>query len=323
MEMTCRARILYFSLVLLLFVYKPCPGANKTMAENPRIRSSLPVPKIDFETEAGYLNGFPKFVAFTFVNQPGDGVYLALSKIQWIPESGHSVSWRFTSKKNPKRSIFINGTAEGCPTFKLSDGERRKFIVDISSLVPDLPEDDYNLVATLLLGGSAEVSTTPMVFSVRNPSPEDSLQSIRLRQRGNPSGKPCTWTEFLTDNWKTVTGIDKLSDTAWKKCILHFFLHRAFYGPLQTKDLSYDELDGLSESIVFSQAQLLKYEILYAQRKSNEVTAFKESLMELFPGCAADLSIIENGDGLLAKGRRLYGAGQELINKPIKMPYTE
>jgi hypothetical protein len=114
-----------------------------------------------------------------------------------------------------------------------------------------------------------------------------------------------------------------LSPEAARQLALHLFLHRAFYGPDPVARVDTAPLKSITGPVMGTEAALLELEILAARNDLPGFAALSRSLLARWPGLRYRLERFERGQGLLAAGRKTFGAEAQFVRPPATRPYKE
>lgn len=331
-----RGAAVLFTTGLLLFLLVAIQSED-VMNGSPPIDASPPIRLEAFET---YVRGFPLIVAVTCYNPTENRMFGNLPRFDLLASSG-PVEFVFVSESTDQRIELPYASYEHLEPgqesgFALPPGAERRMLFDISELNPPLKAGRYRLIARYHRGGEYS-EAEPVVLDVVDPSESDERIASLLRKYNDLL--EASWVRFLRSNWRTIHTSTKrkvpdrefprvldasgLSDQGRRALSLHFFLHRAIYGPNKAAELNLKNIDAFDRGPLRSEAAVLRYEILHAREDSSEAEALRTRMLAEFPGVEWRVEEIRDGYGRISYLRRTRGAGRDFPEEPEFWPYVE
>lgn len=307
------------------------------MNGSPPIDASPPIRLEAFET---YVRGFPLIVAVTCYNPTENRMFGNLPRFDLLASSG-PVEFVFVSEGTDQRIELPYASYEHLEPgqesgFALPPGAERRMLFDISELNPPLEAGRYRLIARYHRGGEYS-EAEPVFLEVVDLSESDERIASLLRKYNDLL--EASWVRFLRSNWRTIHTSAKrkvpdrefprvldasgLSEQGRRALSLHFFLHRAIYGPTDIPDLDAERTAEFESGPLESEAGVLRHEIMYSRGDTTATAALETELIAKFPGVAWRLAETKRGYGRMTLLRQTRGAGRDFTDEPEYRPYVE
>jgi hypothetical protein len=290
---------------------------------------AIPLPTVLVEAAPRYMIGFPFVVAVTYENHLDQVDFyklpdLGLLDAPWgiglhlVPTSGGAP---YDLKPGMSQDEFAHGVA-------LNQGERRRMLQDLSNFGVWVPgtgpragsaiQPGTYRMTLVLQQVKATTTSNPVTIEILDPTPADAQEAARLRKLGHTGFDNGGWKAFLSSNWSTVVPSPSLSFEAQRQLALHLFLHRAFYGPEPVARVDESLLGRVTEAHLGAEVAALRYEIAAAKGDPG-AKQLSADLLSRWPGLGHRVAA---GGGLLAQGRRAYGAEKTHLRPPPSTPYA-
>lgn len=294
-------------------------------------------PSVRVEMFEEYLIGFPVIISIVCDNPDDGGEFYNIPMIDLLSATSPlAVTLIDTDGKRLELpAASTKGIDEPAGGFMLSSGEARRMLFDLSNLDVQPAPGTYRTEADYKWKHRRIAAPTETITFVE-PSQQDRRTGAMLRTQ-NDSEK-ALWNHFIQYNWRTIytqrpapkeeiakgraVDASTLSEEGRKALALYLFLHRATYGSEGVSELRPSDAEAFARGPLEGEAAVLRYEILIA-RDDPSASAERKKILEQFPGLQWRVEAIEDGNGRLARLRRMYGAEQDFATEPDFFPYTE
>lgn len=308
-------RLLIFGLIV------SCPAVQKSEKNMQVLSDDFELPEIIIEAEARYLCGFPTVIALTFRNDYPDTRFFDLPEMNLLGVPDSIAVQLEPLKGGAGLRTLPSPYRAGIARLTLEPGEQARMVLDLSNFGLEIQPGTYRLTLALHVSKYSRRSN-PVTVEFVKPSPEDAAEAVRLRRLGISPTDTGAWGNFLKNNWNTVKVSPNISPEAAKQLALHLFLHHAFYGPTPVGRLNVEALRTITGTVLSAEVALLELEIVTA-RNGTFPEAMAEQTLRKWPGVRWRLKQIAEGNGLLAGGRKWFGAEKEFTKRPDSYPYQD
>ena len=322
---------------LVVFVLSSSVIPMSTQAQDSSfVEGFRTTPPIRIEVFPKYWNGFPMVVSAICYNPSEKEEYYHLPEVKLFSALG-PMAFSLVDEEGSRITLpaTINEGEGPRRGFTLSPGASRRMLFDLSSMTIEPTPGEYEISAEYRWQHGA--STAPAKTTVfEDPPSEDSTIAAVLRSQTD--SHEVLWSHFVKYNWRTIytersapkeavaegRAVDAtgLSRRGRKVLAFYLFLHRATYGPKGVSELRPSDTEAFARGPLKGEAAVLRYEILVA-RDDPAAAETRKEILEQFPGLQWRVEAIEDGNGRLARLRRMYGAEQDFTREPDFFPYTE
>jgi hypothetical protein len=306
--------------VVVATVLGPAGAHGRTEGASMTTSDGSNVPAVSLEAEPEYLLGFPMIVAVTYDNRASGTQFLNLPELMlWTTRGPFSL--RFEPLQQgaalETRPYFPDIDEVG---MLLDPGQTVRMPLDLSNVAAGLQAGRYRLTFTLYVGKQSR-SSRPVELAIAAPSAVETAEAARLRRLGRAPIDTGAWAPFLTRNWNTVVPAPGLGAAAARQLRLHVLLHRAFYGPLGPREVDLSSVKALDGPVLEPEGRLLELEGQAARKGAGAVRKQMDAIVQKWPGLRRRAEAVLSGDGLIATGRRRFGAEAEFVHPPPARPY--
>jgi hypothetical protein len=281
---------------------------------------AVDIPQVVLEAEPKYLLGFPILVAVTFDNSFTQTQFLNLPEI-WPWTTRGRFALTFEPVGQGRRFHLDPAPPEMEPGgLVLNPGQSTRQVLDLSNFTMGITPGKYRLTFTLYVGKHARDSK-PVEINLLKAGEDESVEAARLRGLARPPTDTGAWAPFLTKNWNTVKPGSTLSPKALEQLRYHLFLHRAFYGPTDVAHLVPSATTKLTGPVLEPERALIEFEIAAATHPTAAMAA-GNALAKKWPTLVLRINQTLAGEGLLATGRKAFGAEAAQFKSPATKPYA-
>lgn len=275
------------------------------------------------EVAPSYRVGYPMPIAATIENPLPQRTYFALPFIDRfdMPPPLELVLVRVGERDGQLLPAKTPGAHEGEPHgFRLGPGEARRMLLDMAELDPRLEAGEYELRARYL-APPISADANPVRFTVELPGEDEAAAVARLRAT-NTSRSP-SWNAFLLENFREIERHELEHVPAAQHLRLRHMLtlHWASYGPHAPARLPPNTFDGAGDGPLVPELLALTHELALA-RGDATVATLEARLLAGWPGMAWRIEANREGDGVIARLRRIAGAERAYPPVPVPLPYA-
>lgn len=265
----------------------------------------MQMPMVAVQAEASYALGFPMLVAVTLENPTTDTNFLDLP--EWTPEldlDSLSVAFRPADGQAPSRfgpSFMLRDRSIASTT--VLAGERKQFLVDLSTLGFDLPPGGYEMSVTLHRTASDFIESAPVSISLNPLEASDAAQLQQMQLIGRWAVQDrADWRAFLTRVPPVRDPPPVFSAGAARQVAYHLFLNEAVAAG-SIDSVPTDRLKDLQGPVLGPEAMLLNLEMVELGGDRARAAQLAAALRNAHPALGHRIDAIIEGQGPIANGR--------------------